>query len=289
MTTNKIYLGDCLTVMKKIKGVHLVLADPPYDYDIVGSNWNQKELERRIKHSTKSNHAIKYFPYGNARRGGARNERWFEKEKEHIAKYIRFTETWTKRAYRCLLPGGYIVVFCKSTSLGHIQQALENQNFFVKDVVTLIKSTNIRKGISLHQAKKRRGLELKEFEKAKCTVLNCLTEFAIIAHKPFSSNNTSYLDQWLETKTGFIDTRRLPSNILSFKKEAISKELDHINRKPLDIIEAFVGGLCPKRGIVLDPFAGSGTTGVACKKLGRSSLLIEKERKYCRIAKRRAE
>ena len=40
-------------------------------------------------------------------------------------------------------------------------------------------------------------------------------------------------------------------------------------------------------GLILDPFAGSGTTGVAAKSLGLKAVLIEIEEKYCEIAVRR--
>ena len=43
----------------------------------------------------------------------------------------------------------------------------------------------------------------------------------------------------------------------------------------------------PTGGIVLDPFAGSGTTGIACKKIGRDYILIEQDESYCEIAKAR--
>ena len=43
------------------------------------------------------------------------------------------------------------------------------------------------------------------------------------------------------------------------------------------------------RDLVLDPFAGSGTTGVACKRLGRRFILIEKETRYCDLASQRLE
>jgi len=39
--------------------------------------------------------------------------------------------------------------------------------------------------------------------------------------------------------------------------------------------------------IILDPFAGSGTTGRACKNLGRNFILIEKEEDYCKISEAR--
>jgi DNA modification methylase len=43
------------------------------------------------------------------------------------------------------------------------------------------------------------------------------------------------------------------------------------------------------RGIVLDPFMGSGTTGVAAVQMGRQFIGIEREPKYFDIACRRIE
>ena len=41
--------------------------------------------------------------------------------------------------------------------------------------------------------------------------------------------------------------------------------------------------------IILDPFAGSGTTAVSAKKFGRNFILIEKSLKYCEIAQKRID
>jgi len=43
----------------------------------------------------------------------------------------------------------------------------------------------------------------------------------------------------------------------------------------------------PTGGVVLDPFAGSGSTGVACAEEGRDFIGIEIDEGYCEIARRR--
>ena len=45
--------------------------------------------------------------------------------------------------------------------------------------------------------------------------------------------------------------------------------------------------ITPPNGIVLDPFAGSGSTLVACKELGFGYIGIEKEKEYFNIARKR--
>lgn len=61
----------------------------------------------------------------------------------------------------------------------------------------------------------------------------------------------------------------------------------HFATFPPDLIEPCIKAGCPKDGIVLDPFGGSGTTGLVCKKLGRKAILIELNPNYIKIAKKR--
>lgn len=67
------------------------------------------------------------------------------------------------------------------------------------------------------------------------------------------------------------------------------RKSDHPTEKPEPLICEFVGLYSCYGQIVLDPFMGSGTTGVACANLGRKFIGIEKEPKYFDIACQRIE
>jgi site-specific DNA-methyltransferase (adenine-specific)/modification methylase len=65
-------------------------------------------------------------------------------------------------------------------------------------------------------------------------------------------------------------------------------EYGHPTQKPLALMEWCLGFL-PDAQTILDPFMGSGTTGVAAAQMGRRFIGIEREPKYFEIARRRIE
>lgn len=76
-----------------------------------------------------------------------------------------------------------------------------------------------------------------------------------------------------------------PQNVLSFAPVG-GEDKFHIAEKPVDLLREIIS-ITPVGAVVLDPFMGSGTTGVAAIKLGRKFIGIEIEEKYFDIACRR--
>ena len=74
-----------------------------------------------------------------------------------------------------------------------------------------------------------------------------------------------------------------PPDVVKCPKEASD---EHPTEKPVQLMHLIVGWTS---GVVLDPFMGSGTTGVACARLGRRFIGIEIEERYFDIACRRIE
>lgn len=63
----------------------------------------------------------------------------------------------------------------------------------------------------------------------------------------------------------------------------------HPTQKPIELFEKLILASSNEGDTVLDPFMGSGTTGIACKTLGRDFIGIEKDTNYFNIAKNRIE
>jgi site-specific DNA-methyltransferase (adenine-specific) len=64
---------------------------------------------------------------------------------------------------------------------------------------------------------------------------------------------------------------------------------NHPTQKPLELMKRLIA-LCTQVGdLVLDPFCGSGTTGVACAQLGRSFVGVDLDQSYLDLATKRID
>ena len=116
--------------------------------------------------------------------------------------------------------------------------------------------------------------------------------FRIVGHFVFPKRYTS--------STRFLRYQHECAHLLAkgypdFPQETIGDVIDwtysgnklHPTQKPLSVLLPLIETFCPQHGTVLDPFAGSGSSLLAAKSLGRSYLGIELDAKYHAIAGRR--
>lgn len=96
---------------------------------------------------------------------------------------------------------------------------------------------------------------------------------------------------WQETEDGkFRDT--CPSNFwddITVPFWSMTENTEHPTQKPEKLLAKLLLASCPKDGIVLDPFVGSGTTPVTAKKLGFHWVGVEREMHYCLLAEKRLQ
>jgi site-specific DNA-methyltransferase (adenine-specific) len=79
-------------------------------------------------------------------------------------------------------------------------------------------------------------------------------------------------------------SKRYPLTIQKFDNHNQKKNRFHPTQKPIELMEYLIKTYTNEGETVLDNCMGSGTTGVACKKIGRHFIGIEKDEKYFEIA-----
>ena len=104
--------------------------------------------------------------------------------------------------------------------------------------------------------------------------------------RPFKKNRNKISDHGIEVRGKEILTKlRYPSSHQKFNCEVGL----HPTQKPVALMEYLIKTYTNEKETVLDFAMGSGTTGVACKKLNRNFIGIEIDKKYFEIAKKRIE
>ena len=106
---------------------------------------------------------------------------------------------------------------------------------------------------------------------------------------PYKENGSP--KDWNETPDGnYRDTH--PSNIwtdLTVPFWSMSENTDHPTQKPEKLLAKIILASTNVGDTILDPFAGSGTTAVVAKKLGRHFVAIESDEDYCLLTAKRLE
>jgi site-specific DNA-methyltransferase (adenine-specific) len=81
------------------------------------------------------------------------------------------------------------------------------------------------------------------------------------------------------------DGTRLATSVIDVKN--LRGHAVHPTQKPSGILQPLIQYACPPGGLVVDPFAGSGSTLMTARMIGRRSVGIEADEKYCELAAQR--
>ncbi|MCG8584779.1 MAG: site-specific DNA-methyltransferase [Pirellulales bacterium] len=292
--SGEIVQGDCRQVLKKLAGDYFsaCITDPPYNYEFIGRDWDEREIERRVARVRDSKTLVKNIPYGSGLAGGVRNKRWYQRVRENIVENQQWCESWGHEVYRTMRPGSYILVFNSTRTIAHVQVALENAGFYARDILVYRRHAGIPKGLNYAKKLQKNGDPDWQQWKGWHSCLRNEWEAICMLQKPLIGNYMKTLDQFgvglmranSPEEDGFL------SNIIDgVRRESIPSSDVHCTVKPLELIDRLIKLVVPSSGghVVLDPFVGSGTTCVSAKRLGHGYVGIDISAKYCEHARQR--
>lgn len=184
---------------------------------------------------------------------------------------------------RVTKPGGVIIVFAQSLFLAKVMIAGER---IFRDHLIWHKSQ-----VTGHLNARRRPMRAHESIVIFCTRATIYNPIMTTGPRKVSSalskrnskKTTNYGEHGL---TSYDSTSRFPTNVLSVPKDTQSIAL-HPTQKPVALMRWLIETYTNRGDLVFDPYAGAGTTGVAAKELGRSSLCVEIDSAYADIARAR--
>ena len=172
--------------------------------------------------------------------------------------WVSAMDAFFEQAARIIKKGGTMVVFMAAIKVETTIRLAEKHGFYYKTTGIWHKTNPMPRNMNLH-------------------FVNSTETWVYFTYKSRTgtfNNNGAVLHDFIETSV-------TPSSERKYGK--------HPTQKPEALINHLVSVLSSENDVVLDPFMGSGTTGVVCKRLNRDFVGIELNKEYFEIAKERIE
>ena len=160
---------------------------------------------------------------------------------------VSWYKAFIRECYRVLKSDSHAYVFCNEYNVSHFRKMQEDAGFNNKRTLIWLKNNH--------------------------TSGDLLGDYG---------NKTEYIN-FMHKGRRLLNGKR-NNNVLEFKRVQSSV---HPTEKPIDLLEFLIEKSTTEGDVILDPFAGSGTTGVACQNLNRNFILMEQEPEYVEIIKER--
>lgn len=178
-----------------------------------------------------------------------------------------FNRKWINECYRVLKDDGTVWISGTLHNIYSIGMALEEEGFKIINNITWQKTNPPP------------NLACKTFTQSTETILWARKDLPKIKYK-FNydlmkrlNNNKQMKDVWTTSLT----------------KPSEKKQGKHPTQKPLEILERIILASTKENDLILDPFCGSSTTGIAANKLNRNFIGIDNSKEYLDLSIRRFE
>jgi site-specific DNA-methyltransferase (adenine-specific) len=274
-----VIVGDAIACLKSLPdaSVHLILSDIPYGISMEA--WD-------VLHAN-SNSALRGASPAQERAGAVFKSRgkpingWSEADRRIPIEYQEWCGRWASEWLRILKPGGSVLVFAGRRLAHRCSVALEDVGFSVKDILGWVRPRAPHRAQRLSVVYERRGETAlaEDWHGWRVGNLRPIFEPILWFTKPYKIG-TTIADNVISHGVGAFNEEALtrytkgPENLLELGFAPGEGGL-HPTQKPVALMSALIELTTKPGQIVLDPFAGSGSTLVAAQSLGRSFLGIE--------------
>lgn len=266
-----IMLGDSLELLANLKdeSVDCVITDPPYFIDGMGDEWSNDKLRKSVSKAG----VVGSMPVG------------MKFDPQQGKNLQRFIEDISNEIYRVLKPGGFYLSFSQGRLYHRMAVAIEDAGFEIRDMLVWSREGQAKAFSQDHFVRK---MKIPEEEKKqildtlggrKTPQLKGQSEPIVLAQKP---KDGTFVNNWIKHGVGLVDTTqsldgKFPGTIMEVPKPKGTErsESKHLTLKPIALMEHLVKLFTKPGDIVLDPFCGSGTTGIAAEQSGRCFVGIE--------------
>lgn len=257
MTTNVIINADCIEALKVLpdNSIDLIFADPPY--------WMRTSKTLFRVEGTKFN--------------GVEDE-WDKFDSNDD--YVQFTKKWLSECHRVLKPNGSFWVIGGMQCIYTIGGLMQDLGFWIINDVIWHKTnpTPNFKGTRLQNSHETLIWATKN-QKSKYT-------FNYKTAKELNINVTDY-NKGSRNQLGSVWSISVVNGSERLKDNEGLKL--HSTQKPEELLYKIINISSKINDIVLDPFAGTMTTGKIAKQTGRKYIMIEQDEKYCHYGANRIE
>lgn len=290
---SKILFGDGKELIKELtdNSIDLILSDIPYgigvdDWDVLHANTNSAYLGSSPAQA-KAGAVFK-------KRGKPING-WSEADKLIPKQYYEWCLSWAPDWYRVLKPGGSVMIFSGRRLSHRCTTAMEDAGFLFKDSFAWLKPKAPHRAQRVSVVYERRGdtHNAKRWQGWKVGNLRPIFEPVLWFTKPYKigttiADNIINYEVGAFNETAYLKYVKMPNNVLNVPPTPGEGGL-HPTQKPVKLMKALIELTTMPGQIVLDPFAGSGTTVIAAHELDRIGIGYEADPAYAEIAQQRLE